>query len=205
MARSKSSARWLQEHNDDFYVKKSKEMGYRSRAAFKLVEMHEQNALFKPGMLVVDLGAAPGGWSQIAGELVGDSGKVVATDLLAISPLAGVDFVQGDFTEQSVYDQILAVLGGRKVDLVLSDMAPNISGNKVIDQSKAMYLAELALDFASQSLAPGGVFVVKVFQGAGVDVYRKEVQARFAKLLTKKPKASRPRSKEVYVLGVGFK
>lgn len=205
MARSKSSARWLQEHNDDFYVKKSKELGYRSRASFKLVEMHEQSALIKPGMSVVDLGAAPGGWSQIASRLVGDHGKVIATDLLPISPMAGVDFVQGDFTEQSIYEQMLKKLGGRKVDLVLSDMAPNISGNKVIDQAKAMYLAELALDYADQALAPGGTFVVKVFQGAGVDEYRKEVQARFAKLLTKKPKASRPRSKEVYILGVGFK
>jgi len=205
MARSKSSARWLQEHNDDFYVKKSKEMGYRSRASFKLLEMHEQSGLIKPGMAVVDLGSAPGGWSQVASKLVGGSGTVIASDLLAMSPVAGVDFVQGDFTEQKVYEQMLDLLQGQKVGLVLSDMAPNISGNKVIDQSKAIYLAELALDFANQALAPDGTFLVKVFQGAGVDEYRKEVQASFAKLLTKKPKASRPRSKEVYILGLGFK
>lgn len=205
MARSKSSARWLKEHNEDFYVKTAKERGYRSRACFKLTEIQEKDKLFRPGMTVVDLGAAPGGWSQMASQWVGHKGRIVALDILAMDPLAGVTVIQGDFTEDQTYHRMLDELAGATVDLVMSDMAPNISGTKVVDQTKSMYLAELALDYAAQVLKPGGCFVVKVFQGQGLDEYRQAVHARFAKLLTRKPKASRPRSREVYIIGQGFK
>ncbi|PIE40662.1 MAG: 23S rRNA (uridine(2552)-2'-O)-methyltransferase RlmE [Gammaproteobacteria bacterium] len=203
--RSKTSKRWLKEHFDDQYVQKAQADGYRSRAAYKLLEIQEKDKLIKPGMTVVDLGAAPGGWTQIAAKLVGDHGFVLASDILEMDPVAGVEIVQGDFREESVYQEILNKLESRKVDLVISDMAPNMSGMKSVDQPKAMYLVELALEMCDQVLAPGGSLLVKVFQGAGFQEYRGELQKRFKVLLTRKPQASRARSKELYLLAKGFK
>jgi 23S rRNA (uridine2552-2'-O)-methyltransferase len=205
VSRSKSSGRWLKEHFDDQYVKKSKEQGYRSRASFKLLELQDKDKLFRKGMTVVDLGAAPGGWSQVAAELVGDQGRVVASDILEMDPLPGVEFVQGDFTEESVLNEILDVMGNELADLVISDMAPNMSGMASIDQPGAMYLVELALDMARQVLKPNGTFVAKVFQGEGFDEYLTDVRSSFTKVLIRKPKASRPRSREVYIVGKGFR
>jgi len=205
LAKSKSSGRWLKEHFDDHYVKQAKELGYRSRASFKLLELQEKDKLFKPGMLVVDLGAAPGGWSQIAADLVGDNGRVVSSDILPMDPLAGVEFIQGDFTEEEVLNQILSVLGGAEADLVISDMAPNMSGSNAVDQPAAMYLVELALDMARQVLKPRGNFVAKVFQGEGFDDYVRDMRSSFDKVITRKPESSRARSREVYLLGRGFK
>ncbi len=204
MARSKSSSRWLKEHFVDAYVKKSWQDGYRSRAAYKLLEINERDHILRPGMTVVDLGAAPGGWSQIAVKIVGDKGKVIATDILLMEPLAGVDFLQGDFREQEVFDKLLEMVKGRNVGLVISDMAPNITGMASVDQPRAMYLAELALDMARKVLAPGGDFLVKVFQGSGFDAFHKEIQPLFDKVLIRKPKASRPGSREVYVLARNY-
>ncbi|MGB0468645.1 MAG: 23S rRNA (uridine(2552)-2'-O)-methyltransferase RlmE [Pontibacterium sp.] len=205
MAKSKSSGRWMQEHFDDHYVKLSKEQGYRSRASFKLIELNQKDKLFKRGMTVVDLGAAPGGWSQVAAELVGDTGRMVASDLLPMDSIAGVEFVQGDFTEEEVLERILKALGDEPADLVISDMAPNMSGMSGVDQPAAMYLVELALDMARQVLKPGGTFLAKVFQGEGCDEYIKDMRQSFDKVITRKPEASRPRSREVYLLGKGFK
>lgn len=205
MAKSKSSGRWMQEHFDDHYVKQSKEQGYRSRASFKLLELHEKDKLFRPGMTVVDLGAAPGGWSQVAAQLVGDSGRVVASDILPMDAMAGVEFVQGDFTEEEVLHRILQALGDEPADLVISDMAPNMSGMNSVDQPAAMYLVELALDMARQVLKPGGNFVAKVFQGEGFDEYMQDMRQSFNKVITRKPDASRARSREVYLYGKGFK
>jgi len=205
VARSKSSGRWMKEHFDDRYVKQSKADGYRSRASYKLLELHEKDKLFKPGMTVVDLGAAPGGWSQVAAELVGDSGRVVASDILPMDPMAGVEFIQGDFTEEEVLNKILSVLGDELSDLVISDMAPNMSGMSAVDQPAAMYLVELALDMARQVLRPNGVFLAKVFQGEGFDEYMRDMRQSFNKVITRKPDASRARSREVYLMGVGFK
>jgi len=204
MARSKSSARWLEEHFNDHYVKKSQEDGYRSRASYKLLELHEKDRLFKPGMTVVDLGAAPGGWSQVAAQLVGEKGRVVASDILPMDNLAGVSFIQGDFTEQSVFDELMGEIDGG-ADLVISDMAPNMSGNASIDIPNAMYLVELALDMAKQTLKPGGIFVAKVFQGEGFDDLLSEMRPLFKKVYSRKPDASRARSREVYQVGFGFK
>lgn len=205
MSKSKSSGRWLKEHFDDQYVKRSKEAGYRSRASYKLLEINSKDKLLRPGLTVVDLGAAPGGWSQIAAECVGDRGRVVASDILPMDPLPGVEFVQGDFTEEAVLQQILSALGDDLADLVISDMAPNMSGNASIDQPAAMYLVELALELARETLKPGGQFLVKVFQGEGFDAYLKEMRDSFASVVTRKPDASRARSREVYLLGKGFK
>ncbi|WP_299183664.1 23S rRNA (uridine(2552)-2'-O)-methyltransferase RlmE [uncultured Neptuniibacter sp.] len=205
MAKSTSSERWLKEHFDDHYVKKSKEMGYRSRASFKLIELDQKDKLFKPGMTVVDLGAAPGGWSQIAAERVGDHGRVVASDILPMDSMAGVEFVQGDFTEEEVLNRILSALGDEPADLVISDMAPNMSGMSAVDQPAAMYLVELALDMAREVLKPGGNFVAKVFQGEGFDQYMQDMRTSFTKVVTRKPDSSRSRSREVYLLGKGFK
>lgn len=205
MARSKSSGRWLQEHFDDQYVKKAKELGYRSRASFKLIELNEKDRLIKPGMTLVDLGAAPGGWSQIAAELVGDNGRVVSSDILPMDPLPGVQFVQGDFTEESVLNEILETLGDELADLVISDMAPNMSGMSAVDQPAAMYLVELALDMARQVLRPGGDFVAKVFQGEGFDQYMNDARNSFDRVYTRKPESSRPRSREVYLVGRKFR
>jgi len=205
MAKSKSSQRWLDEHENDVYVQRARQDGYRSRATYKLLEINEKDRLFRPGMTVVDLGAAPGGWSQMAARLVGDKGHVVAMDILPMDGLAGVDFLQGDFREQEVLEQLLKMIGDQGVDLVISDMAPNISGMGVVDQPRAMYLTELALDMARQVLKPGGDFLVKVFQGEGFDEYMRDVRSSFSKVITRKPKASRPRSREVYLLARGFK
>lgn len=202
---SKSSASWLKEHFDDRYVQQSWQDGYRSRASYKLIELDEKDRLFKPGMTVIDLGAAPGGWSQIAADRVGDDGVVIASDILEMDALAGVDFIQGDFTEESVLEEILAVLGNRPVDLVMSDMAPNMSGMAAIDQPQAMYLVELALDLARQTLRPGGRFVAKVFQGEGFDAYLKDLRGSFDRVVTRKPDASRARSREVYLLAENFR
>lgn len=195
----------MKEHFDDQYVKKSQQDGYRSRASYKLIEINDKDKLFRPTMRVVDLGAAPGGWSQIAAKLVGDKGTIVASDILEMAPLPGVSFVQGDFTEQEVYEAILAEIGDQKADLVISDMAPNMSGNSSSDQPQAMYLVELALDMAAQVLRPGGNFLVKVFQGEGFDEYLKTMRAQFESVVTRKPDASRARSREVYLLGRQYK
>ncbi len=205
MAKSKSSGRWLQEHVTDVYVKMAKEQGYRSRASFKLLELQERDKLFRSGMTVVDLGAAPGGWSQVAAQLVGDKGRVISSDILPMDSMAGVEFIQGDFTEEAVLNEILNVMGGAQADLVISDMAPNMSGNGGVDQPASMYLVELALDMARQVLKPKGIFVAKVFQGEGFDEYIKDVRTSFDKVVTRKPDSSRARSREVYVLGRGFK
>lgn len=205
MARSKSSNRWLDEHVNDPYVKKAQIDGYRARAAYKLIELNEKDKLIRPGMLVMDLGSAPGSWSQIAGRLVGVKGRVIASDILPMDSLEHVDFIQGDFTEESVFNQIMEKIGDRRVDVVISDMAPNISGVDAVDQASSIYLVELALDMARRVLKPKGDFVAKVFQGEGSDDYIKEVKTSFEKVLIRKPDASRPRSREVYVVGKGFK
>lgn len=195
----------MKEHFDDVYVRRSQQDGYRSRASYKLIEINDKDKLLKSGMKVVDLGAAPGGWSQIAGRLIGDKGKVVASDILEMAPLPGVTFVQGDFTEDDVYQEILKAIGDEHADLVISDMAPNMSGNSAVDQPQSMYLVELALDMASQVLRPGGNFLVKVFQGEGFDEYLKTMRGMFTSVVTRKPDASRARSREVYLLGRQFK
>lgn len=200
MAKSKSSNRWLQEHESDQYVLRARQDGYRSRAAYKLLELNERDKLLKPGMFVVDLGAAPGSWSQVAVKLIGDKGRVFALDILPMDALADVEFIQGDIREQEVMEQLLELVAGRKIDLVISDIAPNISGMAAMDQPKAIYLVELALDFAQQVLGPKGVFVAKVFQGSGFDEYVNRVRGSFGSVLVRKPKASRPRSREVYLV-----
>ncbi len=203
IVRSKSSGRWLKEHFADQYVKEAQKLGYRSRAAFKLLEIQQKDRLIKPGMIVVDLGAAPGGWSQIAAQLVGEHGRVLALDILPMDEISGVEFVEGDFREASVLQCFERVLNDQQPDLVISDMAPNISGNDSIDQPRAMYLVELALDFARQHLRKDGNFLVKVFQGTGFEAYFKEMKQIFKKVITRKPMASRNRSSEVYLLGLG--
>ena len=205
MSRSKSSRRWLDRHFSDDYVRQAQERGYRSRAAFKLLEIQEKQRLVKPGQVVVDLGAAPGGWSQVARELVGPEGLVIALDILAMEPLPGVTIIEGDFREDEALQRLKDVLGNREVDLVLSDMAPNISGVAAVDQPRAMYLCELALEFASEALRPGGDFLVKVFQGAGSDAFLQEIRRRFSQVSVKKPAASRAKSREVYVLARNLK
>jgi len=205
MARSKSSARWLREHFTDEYVKRAQQDGYRSRAVYKLLEIHEKDRLLRPGLAVVDLGAAPGGWSQLATRLVGGQGRVMALDILPMEPLPSVEFIEGDFRETAVLDQLLAALDGRSVDLVLSDMAPNTSGIKAVDQPSSLYLAELALDFARQCLKPGGDFLVKAFQGEGFDKFLKELRVAFATVAPRKPRASRARSAEQYLLARNYR
>jgi 23S rRNA (uridine2552-2'-O)-methyltransferase len=200
MARSKSSNRWLSEHFDDHYVKMAQNKGLRSRSAFKLQELQEKYRLIKPGMVVVDLGAAPGGWCQVAQPLVGERGRVLAVDILEMDAIHRVEIIQGDFTEDEPLHALEAALDGQTVDLVLSDMAPNMSGMATIDQAKAMYLAELALEFVRAHLKPGGDFVVKLFQGTDFDGYVRDVRSMFSKVQVRKPKASRPRSREVYLL-----
>jgi 23S rRNA (uridine2552-2'-O)-methyltransferase len=205
MARSKSSKGWLQEHFDDQYVKQAQKLGYRSRACFKLLEIQEKDRLIRPGNLVIDLGSAPGGWSQVAAELVGHKGRVIASDILPMDSLAGVEFIKGDFTEAGVFEQLLALIDNDCVDLVISDMVPNLSGVKDVDQPQAMYLVELALDMAKQVLKPGGALVAKVFQGEGFDEYYKEVRLVFTRVVTRKPDSSRARSREVYMVATGYK
>jgi 23S rRNA (uridine2552-2'-O)-methyltransferase len=205
MARTKSSTQWMQEHFDDPYVKMAQAQGYRSRAVFKLKEINDKDNLIKSGMNIVDLGAAPGGWSQFARQLLGKNGRLVALDILPMEPLEGVDMIIGDFREESVLNELYAILDNAPIQLVLSDMAPNMSGNKSTDQARAMYLCELALDTAKTVLAKNGVFLVKVFQGEGFETYLKEVGQAFNSVVIRKPKASRPRSNEVYILAKGFK
>ena len=205
MSRSPSSNRWLQEHFSDDYVKMAKEKGYRSRACFKLLEIQAKDKLIKKGMTLIDLGSAPGGWSQVAAEFVGAEGKVLASDILPMDALPGVTFIQGDFTEDEVYQRLLDGAGLNTVDLVISDMAPNMSGMKAVDQPRAMYLVELAVDFARQVLSPGGVFLAKVFQGEGFDALVRDLRVDFNSVAIKKPDASRARSSEVYCLARGFR
>lgn len=203
MARSKQSKRWLKEHFEDRYVLAAQKQGYRSRAAFKLLEIQAKDQLIKPNMIVVDLGAAPGGWSQVVTQLVKPNGRVFALDILAMPGLADVTFLQGDFKEEAVVEQLQQQLAGAAVDLVLSDMAPNMSGMTEVDQPRAMYLAECALDFAMQVLKPGGALLVKVFQGTDFQAYLKTAREAFATVVTRKPKASRARSRELYILAKG--
>lgn len=205
MSRSKTSREWMREHVNDPYVQKAKAAGYRSRAAYKLLELDKKDRLLAPGQLLVDLGAAPGSWAQVAAAKVGSKGRVVAVDLLPMVPLPGVHFIQGDFREQAVLEALLLALGGRKADLVISDLAPNISGIAVSDQARSMYLCELALDFARLCLKPGGSMLVKVFQGAGFAEFLSEMRNAFDKVGSRKPEASRGRSSEMYLLGKGFK
>jgi 23S rRNA (uridine2552-2'-O)-methyltransferase len=205
MARSKSSNRWMQEHFDDEYVRMAQAKGYRSRAVFKLSEIQEKDHLIKPGMNIIDLGAAPGGWSQYARQLIAKKDKLIALDILPMEPLEGVEFIQGDFTEELVLQQLYDVLARAPVNLVMSDMAPNMSGNKGIDQPRSIFLGELALDTAKTVLAKDGCFLVKIFQGEGFEIFHREVQNAFSKVVIRKPKASRPRSNEVYILAKGFK
>lgn len=195
----------MQEHFADEYVKMAQAQGYRSRAVFKLKEIQDKDQLIKPGMNIIDLGAAPGGWSQFARPIIGKKNKIIALDILQMDPLEGVDFIQGDFREQAVLEQLYAVLDGAPVNMVMSDMAPNMSGNKGVDQPSAIYLGELALETAKTVLTKDGVFLVKLFHGAGFDEFFKEVQQSFVKVAIRKPKASRPRSNEVYILAKGFK
>ncbi len=205
MSRSKSSNRWLQEHFNDFYVKESQKQGYRSRASFKLLELDRKDRLFRPGMTVVDLGAAPGGWSQVVARAVGAGGRVIASDILPMDTVEGVEFIQGDFTEEAVYEQLVNALGGNPADVVISDMAPNMSGIADVDQTKSMLLIELALDMARKILKPGGSFVCKAFHGEGFDPWMKESKALFQRAVTRKPDASRARSREVYLVAQGLK
>ena len=204
MSRSKSSKQWLKEHFDDVYVKRSQEEGYRSRASYKLLEMQEKDEFIKPGMAVVDLGAAPGGWSQVIAKLVGDRGRVISSDILPMDSLAGVNFVLGDFTEQKVFDKLSNCLDDGRADLVISDMAPNMSGVKDIDQPRMMYLSELALHFARSILKPKGCFLVKTFQGEGFEGFQKDLRHSVKTVKARKPGASRARSREIYLLAAGF-
>ncbi len=199
---SKSSSAWMQEHIDDPYVKKAQIDGYRARAAYKLLEINEKTNLIKKGMTVVDLGSAPGSWSQVAGQLVGGKGVLIASDILPMDTLPDVTFIQGDFREAEVFDRIMAEVGDKQVDVVLSDMAPNTAGNSAIDQPRMMYLCELAVDFALATLPEGGALIMKVFQGEGTQELRKQMQADFSKIRSIKPGASRPRSKEMFWIAI---
>ena len=205
MVRSKSSGRWLKEHFDDPYVQKAQAEGRRSRASFKLEEVQAKDQLIKPGDVVVDLGAAPGGWTELVADWTGSSGRVFALDILPMDSVADVEIILGDFTEEAILNRLMQALNGERVDVVLSDMAPNMSGNKSVDQPRAMYLCELALDFARQTLNPGGTFFIKVFQGEGFDEFFKELRTNFSGLKTRKPGASRSRSRETYLLAMGFR
>ncbi|MDQ8039393.1 MAG: 23S rRNA (uridine(2552)-2'-O)-methyltransferase RlmE [Rickettsiella sp.] len=204
MSRSKSSNRWLKQHFNDPYVKRAQQEGLRSRSAYKLLEIQEKNKIIKTGMIVVDLGAAPGGWSQLAAKFVGERGKVYALDILPMLPLINVDFIQGDFREEAVLHQLLKHLQSQAIDLVISDMAPNLSGMRTIDQPRVMYLAELAIDFAQQVLKPKGGFLIKTFQGEGFETYLKLLRQLFATVSICKPSASRSGSAEVYLIALGY-
>ena len=205
MTKKSSSRRWMNEHLNDEYVKKAQREGYRCRAVYKLIEIIDKNQIITKGDRVLDLGAAPGGWSQVVKKIVGQTGQVIASDILPIEEISGVDFLQGDFTESSVYEKLLSMTKGQKMNTVLSDMAPNMSGQLSVDQPKSMYLAELALEIAIKTLISNGHFVVKVFQGDGFDAYVQIARQTFKKVVIKKPKASRPRSKEVYLLASQLK
>ena len=204
MARSKTSKKWLHEHFKDQYVKQAWKDGLRSRAAYKLLEIQEKDRFIRPGMSVVDLGAAPGGWTQVLSDMVGGKGRIMATDILLMDPFPDVTFIQGDFTEQAVFDQLMAALGSEPVDVVMSDMAPNMSGHRSVDQARAMCLVELAVDFAAQALKPGGDLLMKVFQGEGFEALHKSLRQQYKTVLTRKPGASRGRSREIYLLARQF-
>ena len=205
MARTKSSAGWLSRHLSDPYVKQAQKDGYRARSAYKLIELNEKDRLIRPGMRIMDLGSAPGGWSQVAAKLVGDRGRVLATDILPMDPLVNVDFIQGDFTEDGIVQQVLDWLGSAKFDLIISDIAPNTTGIDSADAAKSIYLLELALDTVRRTLKSQASFAAKMFQGAGSDQYLKELRTHFAKVNIRKPAASRKESREVYVVAKGFK
>lgn len=205
MARSKSSASWLSRHLSDPFVKQAQKDGYRSRSAYKLIELNEKDRLIRPGMRILDLGSAPGGWSQVAGKLVGGKGRVLATDILPMDGLKNVDFIQGDFTEDAIVQQLLDWLDGERFDLIISDIAPNITGIASADQASSIYFLELALDTVRRTLKPGATFVAKMFQGSGSDQYLKELRTHFDKVLIRKPAASRKESREVYLVAKGFK
>lgn len=205
MSRSKSSNQWLKEHFDDQFVKKSQESGYRARSAYKLEEIAEKFQLFNKLQAVVDLGAAPGGWCQVIQAKSPETDFIIGLDLLPIEPISGVHFIEGDFTSDEVYETLLKLLGKRKIDLVLSDMAPNLSGMNAMDQPRCMLLAEMALEFCQQALQPGGSHVVKLFQGEGFDQHIKNIRQLFNKVVIYKPKSSRPRSREVFAVATGFK
>ncbi len=204
MAKSKSSKGWLKEHFNDEFVQRAQQDGFRSRAVYKLMEIDEKDRLLRSGMTVVDLGAAPGGWSEYAVRKVGPKGQVIALDILPMEPIDGVRFIQGDFRENAVYERLMAVMENHRADLVISDMAPNISGMGSVDMPRAYYLCELALDFARQILGPDGVFLVKLFQGEGFDAYHRDLKRQFRKVVMRKPRASRARSRESYALASGF-
>jgi 23S rRNA (uridine2552-2'-O)-methyltransferase len=205
VARSKTSQNWLREHFNDPFVKMAQKDGYRSRASYKLLEIQEKDRILRPGNIVIDLGAAPGGWSQVTSRVLGDKGRLIASDILEMDSIEDVTFIQGDFTEESVLAQILAAVDNQPVDLVISDMAPNMSGVRMADQARAMYLCELALDLAGQVLRPGGDFLIKIFQGEGFDQYHKQVRQMFEKVQMRKPLSSRDRSREQYLLARGFR
>ena len=205
MARSKSSNNWLREHFDDHWVKLSQEKGYRARSAFKLEELHEKDGLLNNVKNIVDLGCTPGGWCQVARKLGPKNVRIIGMDILSMEPIEGVEFIQGDFREESVLNELLEMVSDEKIDLVLSDIAPNLSGTFAVDQPRIMYLAELALDFCHQCLKQNGNYAVKVFQGEGFDEYLAELRKNFNKVVMRKPKSSRPRSREVYAVGIGFK
>ena len=210
MAKSKSSKGWLKEHFDDEYVRRSQQDGYRSRAIYKLIEIDQKDRLVKPGMTIIDLGAAPGGWSEYCVKKLGKKGNMIALDILPMEPIDGVTIITGDFREEAVFDDLMSVINSstavnKKADLVISDMAPNISGMGSVDMPRAYYLCDLALDLARQVLSPGGGLLVKLFQGEGFEEYNKELKASFSKVVMRKPKASRPRSREIYALATGFK
>jgi len=205
MARSKSSASWLSRHLSDPFVKQSQKDGYRSRAAYKLIELNEKDRLIRPGMRVLDLGAAPGSWSQVAGRIIGGKGRILATDILAMDALPNVDFIQGDFTDEAIVAQLLGWLGGGRFDLIICDIAPNLTGIDSADQASSIYFLELALDTVRRTLKPGANFVAKMFQGSGSDAYLKELRSHFDKVLIRKPAASRKESREVYLVAKGFK
>ena len=205
MARTKSSSRWLQRHVNDPYVKQAQREGYRSRSAYKLVELDQKDRLIRPGMRVMDLGSAPGGWSQVLSRRLGERGKVLATDILPMEPIDNVDFIQGDFTDEAIVGQIHDWLGGAKFDLIVSDIAPNITGIDSADQASSIYFLELALDTVRETLKPGATFVAKMFQGAGSDQWLKDLRGSFQKVSIRKPEASRSRSREIYVVAKGFR
>ena len=206
MGKKKSSSRaWLKEHHDDIFVQRAQKEGYRARAVYNLMEINDKDQILRRGMSVLDLGSAPGGWSQVAAKLVGEAGRVVASDILSMDALPDVVFVQGDFTEQETYDRIVASLNDKPLDVVLSDMAPNMSGMPEVDQPRSMYLVELATELAGRALAPGGAFITKVFQGEGFEPWFRQIRDRFDRVTTRKPSASRPRSREVYIVASGFK
>jgi len=206
MGKKKSSSRaWLKEHHDDIFVQRAQKEGYRSRAVYKLMEINDKDQILRRGMSVLDLGSAPGGWSQVAAKMVGERGRVIASDILPMDALADVVFVQGDFTEQETYDRIVTELNDKFLDVVLSDMAPNMSGMPEVDQPRVMYLVELATELAERALAPGGAFITKVFQGEGFEMGFRQIRDRFERVITRKPTASRSRSREVYIVASGFK